>query len=211
MTDYEKYWDRRLAKGHYQFGSVHEKTIAIVHGFLGDKRGVILECGVGPGHVYRELSKKYEVHGIEISGKAFQLYDFDTTNILKWDLNDGLPAYEKFFDVIIMGRILHHLHDPRVVLTHARSRLASGGILLAIIPNIFYYKHRLNYLFGRMPRISQAHVNFHSGPEFQAEVESVGFKLVRLTTPKRTMRARLWPTLFSQDLFYIFQTNQDAA
>lgn len=211
MNDYQEYWKHRLETGHYQFDSVHEKTIGIANQFLGGNRGVILECGVGPGHVFRELSKSHEVHGIEISTKAFELYDFDTTNILKWDLNKGLPPYDQLFDVVIMGRILHHLDDPRVVLAHVKSRLGPGGILLAIIPNIFYYKHRLNYLCGRTPRISRAHVNFRSGPEFQAEVESVGFKLLQLTTPKRTLRARLWPTVFSQDLFYVFQPTPHAA
>jgi hypothetical protein len=32
-----------------------------------------------------------------------------------------------------------------------------------------------------------------------------GFDLRQLTTPKKTIRARIWPTVFSQDLIYAFQ------
>lgn len=204
-SDYDRYWEDRVDKGHYQFTDVHRKIIETAVGLLGTKRGRILDCGVGPGHVLKRLADRYDAYGIEISTRAFELYDFDTGNIMIWDLNDGLPPYPEQMDLIIASRIVHHLRDPVRFVGQVWELVKDRGWFIGVIPNICYYHHRLKFLFGTFPPISGAHVNFQTGPDFQRMVERAGFHLHCLTTPKNTIRAKIWPTVFSQDLIYVFQ------
>ncbi len=209
MTDiasgYDKYWEDRVDKGHYQFTDVHRSIIETAAGLLGEEEARILDCGVGPGHVFKRLGERYHAYGIEISTKAFELYDFDTSTITVCDLNKGLPSYPEPMDLVIASRIVHHLQEPERFVGQVRELLTDGGWFIGVIPNICYYHHRLKFLFGTFPPISGAHVNFQTGPDFQRMVARGGFRLHRLTTPKHTIRAKLWPTVFSQDLIYVFQ------
>lgn len=205
VADYDKYWESRFAEEHYQFTDVHRKIVMTTREILGNGTARVLDCGVGPGHVFRVLSEYYETFGIEISEKVFDLYDFDTKNITIGDLNKELPDYREKMDLVIASRIVHHMEDPALFIRRVRDVIKTGGWFMGIIPNICYYHHRLKFLFGKFPPISQAHVNFQTGPDFERMVTAEGFRLHKLKTPKKTVRAKLCPTLFSQDLIYVFQ------
>jgi len=208
ISDYDEYWDDRIERKHYQYTDVHRKIVEVAKGVLGNEQARVLDCGVGPGHVYRELSQLYEAYGLEISEKVFSLYRFDTSRIQIWDLNNGLPPFDPPLDLIIASRIVHHLDDPISFLGHVRKNLREKGWFIGVIPNICYYHHRLKFLFGTFPPISGAHVNFQTGPTFEKMVVTQGFVLRQLTTPKKTIRAKIWPTVFSQDLIYVFQKSE---
>jgi SAM-dependent methyltransferase len=205
ISDYNDYWIDRIDKKHYQFTDVHQKIVEVVKGILGTEKARVLDCGVGPGHVFKELSRLYETYGLEISDKVFSLYGFDTSRIQIWNLNNGLPSFNPPLDLIIASRIVHHLTDPVNFLEHLRKNLRINGWFVGVIPNICYYHHRIKFLFGKFPPISGAHVNFQTGPSFEKMVVEKGFALRQLTTPKKTIRAKFWPTVFSQDLIYVFQ------
>jgi len=209
ISDYERYWRERFDNDHFQFMDVHHKIIEVAKDLLGPVKARILDCGVGPGHVFATLSQFYDVHGIEISREVFKFYKFNTEQITIWNLNDGLPPYTEKMDLVIASRIIHHLDDPEKFLTSVRNNLKDGGWFLGIIPNICYYHHRIKFLLGKFPPISRAHKNFQSGREFEKMVASQGYTLHTLTTPTKTIRAKIWPTAFSQDLIYVFRKKQN--
>jgi len=137
-------------------------------------------------------------------------YNSSQKNIMLqiWDLNNGLPPFDPPLDLIIASRIIHHLADPIGFLGHVRKNLRKKGWFIGVIPNICYYHHRIKFLLGQFPPISGAHVNFQTGPTFEKMVVAQGFDLRQLTTPKKTIRAKFWPTVFSQDLIYVFQKSE---
>jgi 2-polyprenyl-3-methyl-5-hydroxy-6-metoxy-1,4-benzoquinol methylase len=108
-------------------------------------------------------------------------------------------------DLVIASRIIHHLDDPATFLTHVRGILKDNGWFMGNILNVCYYHHRIKFLLGKFPPISRAHKNFQSGPEFEKMVASQGLTRQTLTTPKKTIRAKIWPTAFNQDLIYVFR------
>ena len=152
-----------------------------------------------------EKSEHYEAYGIEVSKRVFDLYNFNTDKIKIWNLNRGLPAYSEKMDLVIASRIIHHLEDPVTFIKQVRKIIKDNGWLMGVIPNICYYHHRIKFLLGEFPPISGAHINFQTGSDFQEMVNREGFRLQKLITPKKTIRAKLWPKLFSQDLIYVFQ------
>jgi 2-polyprenyl-3-methyl-5-hydroxy-6-metoxy-1,4-benzoquinol methylase len=144
------------------------------------------------------------MYGVEISSEAIALYDFDTARIKQANLNDGVPDFGVRFDGIIASMIIHHLEDPLKFLDHVKARLAPEGVFLAVHPNISYYKFRLKYLLkGTFPAISLAHRIFLPPHEFYALLKSANLDIVETTSSKHKLRARLWPHLFSQDLFCV--------
>jgi SAM-dependent methyltransferase len=151
------------------------------------------------------------MYGVEISDEAFSLYDFDASGIVKYDLNEGLPNFGERFDAIIAAHIIHHLEAPERYLAAVRRALAPGGVLVAAIPNIIYYRYRLGFLAGKFPPISLAHRNFQTPLEFEAMVTGSGFDVVSRTSAKRTLGGRFFPTFFSQDIVYVLRPASGSA
>ena len=203
VDNYDDYWRMRKAQGRTRFSAVHGKIVEVIKRYVAPGCQ-ILDCGVGPAQSYRLLAQDYQLSGVEISSEAIAQYDFDVSRIKQANLNDGIPEFGVQFDGLIASMIIHHLRDPSAFLNQVKERLAPTGVLLAVHPNISYYKHRLKYLFrGTFPSISTAHVVFLPPHELRALLEAANFEIIKITSPKRTVRARLWPELFSQDLFYV--------
>jgi SAM-dependent methyltransferase len=203
VKSYDDYWKTRKATGKTTFTLTHQKIVELIRHYVPAGRRV-LDCGVGPAQSYKLLAPDYEMYGVEISAEAIALYDFDTARIKQADLNDGIPEFGIRFDGIIASMIIHHLEEPSRFLSQVKDRLTPDGIFLAVHPNISYYKFRLKYLFkGTFPSISTAHRIFLPPLELYALLENAGFDIVETTSSKHKLRARLWPQLFSQDLFCV--------
>lgn len=206
VTDYEAYWIHRKKIGTTRQTRLHGFLASLV-GRLVHPGSRVLDCGVGPGHAYRLIAENNEAYGVEISDEAIALYDFDTSRIAQADLNNGIPDFGGKFDVIITSMIIHHLDNPAEFLQQVMKQLAPGGYFVPVIPNICYWPYRFGYFFlGKFPPISHAHKNFQTAAEFEKLVEDAGFSKRRLLTPKKSWRAKLLPTWFSQDLIYVLQS-----
>src|SRR5439155_5589928 len=207
VNNYDNYWVDRQRVGTTRQTRLHDYLVSLTDRLVRPGSRV-LDCGVGPGHVYRLLTAKHDTYGVEISDEAFSLYDFDTSRISKADLNQGIPDFGVTFDVIIASMIIHHLEDPPAFLQQVRERLAPGGFFIPVIPNVCYAPYRFGYFFlGKFPPISHAHRNFQTATEFEGLVKQANYTQLHRLTPKKKIRARLWPTWFSQDLVYVFQAN----
>lgn len=205
VGDYESYWVDRKAAGTDRVTRLQRFLAETAAGVV-SVGGKVLDCGVGPGNVYRLLLEKgIEMYGVEISDEAFSLYDFDTSRISRRNLNDGLEDFGVGFDCVIAAHIIHHLDSPEGFLTEVERVLAPEGAFVVAIPNITYYRYRIGFLFGRFPPVSLAHKNFQTPLEFERMVEECGFAIEKRATAKRTIRARLFPSLFSQDLVYVLK------
>jgi SAM-dependent methyltransferase len=203
VKSYEEYWKARKATGKTTLTLTHRRLVELVHKYVAPD-GKVLDCGVGPAQSYKLLAADYQMFGVEISSEAIGLYDFDTSRIKQADLNHGIPEFGVRFDAVIASMILHHLEDPLQFLSQVKDRLAPSGVLLAVHPNISYYKFRLKYLLqGTFPAISSAHRIFLPPQEFRALLERANFEILETTSSKPKVRARLWPHLFSQDLFCV--------
>jgi len=205
VADYDRYWVARKAAGTDRLTPL-QRFIADEVAAAVPEGGSVLDCGVGPGNIYRLLAGAgRRMCGIEVSGEAFSLYDFDASRILRRDLNDGIGDFTVRFDCIIAAHVLHHLKSPEAFLEEAKGLLADNGCLVVAIPNITYYIYRWGFIFGKFPPISPAHANFQTPAEVENMLRCVGYRITRRATAKRTLRARLFPTLFSQDIVYVLK------
>jgi 2-polyprenyl-3-methyl-5-hydroxy-6-metoxy-1,4-benzoquinol methylase len=204
VSDADQYWQRRQAHNDVGQRRLH-RFLARTICRLTDPGAAVLDCGVGSGHVFRLCCHDRRMYGVEISAHAIAACDFPTETIRQADLNQGIPDFGVQFQAILASMVLHWLDDPAGFLAAAQGRLAAGGRLIVVIPNITYYRHRIAYLFGRFPPVSLSHRNFQTPSEFEQMARQTGWRIVRRASPKRTPRAWLWPTVFSQDIVYILR------
>lgn len=211
VSDYDSYWVDRKTAGTDRVTRLQRFLAETAAGVV-PAGGKVLDCGVGPGNVYRLLlAKGIEMYGVEISDEAFGLYDFDTSRISRRNLNDGLEDVGVRVDCVIAAHIVHHLDSPEGFLAEVERVLAPGGALVVAIPNITYYRYRIGFLFGKFPPVSLAHKNFQTPLEFERMVSACGYEIEKRATAKRTIRARLFPRFFSQDIVYVLKPASKAA
>lgn len=113
----------------------------------------ILEIGAGSGDTLLEAKQ---------NGLAGYVAGVDLTEVK--DSNQTHPAIDRFiigniesleldfednfFDVILCGDVLEHLIDPWKCLGRLRHLLRDGGVIIASIPNVRYWKISMGLLFG---------------------------------------------------------------
>lgn len=206
VENYNDYWQKRKEKDRTGVTEIHRIIIDIVNEYA-KPNSKILDLGVGPGHVFKELQKNHQCYGVEISDEAFGLYDFPAQNIKKFDLSNGIPDFEgiKIFDVIIASNILHHFTDPLNLLRKIKSRINKESIFILVMPNVSFFIHRLKYfLKGEFPDISKSHKNFITPYEFKEILNREGFEIEKIKTMgKHKILLKLFPFLFSGALFFV--------
>ncbi len=110
----------------------------------------ILDIGCGAGGLGLKLKQAgKEVVGIEhertlgetAAGKLDKVFIGDAEQI-------SLPYAPGYFDCILFADVLEHLRDPLALLKRYRGYLSEGGIAVASIPNVRYYKVIARLLFG---------------------------------------------------------------
>ena len=198
VRDYDRYWETRKLTADTGETGIHRRISKLVRQYVPSGRPV-LDCGVGPAIYFQDLAGDYEMHGVEFSAEAISLYQFNTSRIVQFDLNKGLPTLSMRFDGLVASMILHHLDDPRIFLRGARAAMADGGILLIVHPNLVYFQHRLKLLVGQIPKWSTSHRNFIVPARLHQMIEEAGFTVQAVTSKKR----KWLPLLFAHELFYI--------
>ncbi len=205
VTNYNEYWESRKKRNRTYETDIHRILIELVKKYT-PKEGVVLDLGVGPGHIFRELQKSFDMHGVEISDEAYTLYDFPSQNIKQYDLQKGIPKLPASpFNTIVASHIIHHMREPISFIDQAANELSPGGIFIIATQNISFITYRLKYFFhGEFPRVSFGHVNFISPYEYKTIIKDRGFSIEEIrTTRSHTFLNKLFPFWFSGTLFFV--------
>jgi SAM-dependent methyltransferase len=99
------------------------------------------------------------------------------------DLNDFEPDSLGTFDCIVCAHVLKHLHDPQQVLSQLRACLAPAGVLLVTLPNVLFWKQRIELLRGRFRYtegglMDRTHVRFFDWHSADQLVRDASFEVV---------------------------------
>lgn len=156
----------------------------------------ILDVGCSTGALGEEIKKI--IPGCKIWGIEFDkamgneaLLKLDKVFI---DNAESLLKEERIsekFDCIIFADILEHLYDPWEVIKKSRKHLNDGGIIIASIPNIRYYKVFVEiFLKGNWPRdqrgiFDKTHLRYFTKKNIDELFNEAGLKIMRV---KRNFR-----------------------
>jgi SAM-dependent methyltransferase len=203
VRDADDYWRKRRAVQDMKERRLHRFLAGMIDSLFPGGGARVLDCGVGDGHTFRLCSARHDVWGVEQSAEAIAMSGCPAERLRQADLNHGIPDFGRPFDVVLSSHVLHWLENPGLFLDQARQALSPGGRLVLLVPNITNYHHRLRFLFGVYPPVSLSHRNFQTPGELEEMARDHGWIIHRRTTPKPSIKAKLWPKLFAADLVYV--------
>jgi methionine biosynthesis protein MetW len=127
----------------------------------------VLEVGCGSGTIIRYLQhhKGCRTIGVEPSPQMAAAARHDQLIIYEGDINSQatMTALKEHppFDYIIFADVLEHLKDPWETVHLVTPLLKPAGRILVSIPNVAFWRLRLNLLFGRW-RYTEGHLMDHT-------------------------------------------------
>ncbi len=200
---YEKYWQTRGRSGirpRYQIFSSW-----IVPG------SSILDIGCGDGYLGEMLvrDKRVSYRGGDISEEGLKIARARGLDVIKLNAKVDLPQFEDdSFDYVIMSEFIEHLVNSEEIILQALG-IARRGVLLSI-PNVAYWKYRLQLLGGHFPKqwefAPYEHLRFWSVKDFQYLIGALGIKIKACKASNGKVILRdLWPNLFGFQVCFFLQ------
>lgn len=121
---------------------------------IGTKCRRILDVGCGAGDNAALIKAKYsecDVFGITYSAAEADLAKKHLMYCWVLDIENEIPAdlSGQSFDVLVFSHVLEHLRDPASVLSCYLGLLSNGGQVLIAVPNIVFWRMRVQFFLGR--------------------------------------------------------------
>jgi len=131
----------------------------------------VLELGCANGRLgqrFKELHPGVTWWGVDIAQEAVSAASAHLDRVFKLNLDtDDLAVLEGGFDVIVIGDLLEHLHDPVKTLEKLYDLSASGAQIVCCLPNMAHLSviERLvagDISYDQMGLLDQTHTRFFS-------------------------------------------------
>ncbi len=112
--------------------------------------------------LHKVKDKYQELYGMDISPSRLQeakrkIEELCPSDISKFKFIEGnvdnqFPFPDNYFDAIICIAVIGHVYDIFSLVREIYRVLRSqDGYVIAEVPNIAYFKHRISLLFGKLP------------------------------------------------------------
>ena len=111
----------------------------------------VIDFGCGDGSLLKELTESKNVlgYGVEINNTKIEECIAKGVSVIKQDIDKGISEFESSnFDISIMARSIQCLKNPSLALS---MMLNLSKRCVVTLPNLGYWKCRLNLAFGKMP------------------------------------------------------------
>ncbi len=168
----------------------------------------VLDVGCATGYLAKRFVENGNgVYGIEIDPEATEEAKKCCKDVIVADVEElkRLPYPEEFFDVIVCADVLEHLRRPDHVLRMLRQYLKPDGLMIVSLPNVAYWRARLNLLFDNFNYeeigiMDKTHLRFFTIKTGKELVEEAGFKVIKIDHCGLAMKyfpLKLFPTWFA--------------
>ena len=144
----------------------------------------VLDVGCACGASLLSIKKKYPsstLHGIELDEGSWRISSrlFPVT---QGNVEEELDYEDGYFDYIIFGDVLEHLHSPAAVLENMKRYLKPDGAILASIPNIMHISVISNLLNGYFTYedsgiLDKTHLRFFTKNEITRMFSNSGYQI----------------------------------
>ncbi|OCW56908.1 class I SAM-dependent methyltransferase [Hoeflea olei] len=149
--------------------------------------GSLLELGLGHGYTVPYFAAMTDHHEV-VEGSPRVIAHFKANN--PWYRGRLAEGYfetytpERRFDVIVMGFVLEHVDDPRLILSRYRDFLAPGGKLYVAVPNAKSLNRRYGLEMGMIDDIYDLNATDHElghkrnycRDTLRADIEATGYR-----------------------------------
>ena len=141
--------------------------------------------GCGSGTLGRKIKEKMDcrVVGLTYSEAEAALAAPHLDEVLVCDLNSFEPPESERFDCIICSHVLEHLFQPAEALKRLRRALSPDGTLIVALPNVLYWRQRLEFLRGSFKYtdgglMDRTHYRFFDWSAAQELLTESGYRVV---------------------------------
>jgi methionine biosynthesis protein MetW len=180
--------------------------IAGVIARLGPRK--LLDVGCGSGYLAKLLKERVSrlvVHGVDISTVALERARAHVDEVWQGDLDKAdLPLPAEQYDTVTCVEVLEHLYDPDHALREIARVLTPSGHAVVTVPNLAYWRYRLDLLRGRVPSpaVDRRHLHQFNDRLFTETLARAGLRVTTMTGHGlRLVRlARRHPRFFSDIL-----------
>ncbi len=150
------------------------------------KSGSILELGPAEGlmtqHLIKQDKSLYVIEGSEVFSKELKI-KFPNINIINSLFEDA--QIEEKFDNIVLGHVLEHVENPKIVLEKVKSWLKPNGIVLSAVPNARSLHRQAavemgitSSIFDMSPKdLHHGHMRIYTPETFKTEFLKAGFQI----------------------------------
>lgn len=164
MSELESFYDRTSSRFWNPLDGLKGRDANIVP-LINDRPGSFLEYGFGSGSLLFYVAEHYSferVIGVDISETAIEQAAYNLSAVdagwnrkVEFSLPEGdkLPQYaDASMDVIVSVATIEHVLNPYVVLDELNRMAKDDALLICSVPNYAYIKHRIDLLFGKLPK-----------------------------------------------------------
>lgn len=173
----------------------------------------IFDLGCGDGfqaEVIKRSTPSAIINGCDISPSAIERASrrLDSCYSIDIDKSD-LPEKAESYDLVLCIAVLEHLYDISHALQEIIRILAPGKHVLVQVPNVTFWKFRLQVLRGKLPYVlaDERHLHSFNKSFLHEKLHLAGFTKFRTYGQRHRIKwlAKLSPSLFSENLFVLAQ------
>ncbi len=146
----------------------------------------MLDIGCGDGRLaclVKALCPGVLIHGCDLSSVALARAEgIDKRYTVNLD-QDPIPEPDGSVDLILASEVIEHLVNPRHVLAEVRRVLRPRGRVLITVPNVAFWRFRLQALRGGVPSVTadERHLHSYNAPTLARLLTSEGLRPVMMT------------------------------
>jgi methionine biosynthesis protein MetW len=145
---YDIYWAERSCVQADQGRNSHLYSLIKENIPLGSS---VVDVGCGDGTSIAPLVRNHAIGyvGVDVSATAVSLARRKHLDARRIEDASELPFDEASFDAALCLEVFEHLSDPRAAAAEIARVLRRGGILIASVPNVAFWRRRLDLVCGR--------------------------------------------------------------
>jgi SAM-dependent methyltransferase len=145
---YENYW---TPEGYNPRRDTTPPSLRRVFARHVDRDARCLDVGCGDGGTAGVWLKGHGAAyvGVDVAQRAVDLARDRGLDARKIEDAGALPFASAEFDVAVCIEVLEHLFAPDSAAAEIRRVLRTGGLLIATVPNMAFWRRRVDLLFGR--------------------------------------------------------------
>lgn len=165
-------------------------------------------CGMGSlGRKIKEWKSEVILHGCDISTLALKRAKLHFDKLWKANLDcEDIPVESALYDVVVCSEVLEHIYDVNHGIREVNRLLKPDGVGLLTVPNLAYWRFRLDILKGCLPLSvgEDQHIHQFNQESFEKKVQKSGMAILSISghSVRLPWFANWKPSVFSQNLIF---------